>query len=81
MKKIMRRLLVGASAMALVIGLSSCGGENEPANEVASENDMNAMMADATNPFSQSEMAMDQAIGIKGSHGRAFADGLYLVER
>lgn len=63
MKKIMRRLLVGASAMALVIGLSSCGGENEPANEVASENDMNAMMADATNPFSQSEMAMDQAIG------------------
>ena len=63
MEKIMRKLLVGASAMALLIGLSSCGGNNESANEVAAENDMNAMMADAANPFSQSEMAMDQAIG------------------
>lgn len=57
----MKRTLLYMSAVALVSTLSACGGTDEPANEVAT-NDMNAMMADPNNPFAQSEMAMDQAM-------------------
>lgn len=57
----MKNFLVCMSAVALVSTLSACGGTDERANEVVA-NDMNAMTADANNPFAQSEMAMDQAM-------------------
>ena len=58
----MNRLMTGLSAIALAATLAGCGGAAEPANNSAAH-DMNAMMADPANPFAQSEMAMDQAIG------------------
>lgn len=57
----MRKILGCVSAVTLVSGLSACGGSDEPANDVAAENDMNAMMADS-GPFADAEMAMDQAM-------------------
>ena len=50
-----------ASAIALMLTISGCGGSEEPANNVAAENDMNAMMA-GSGPFSDAEMKMDQAM-------------------
>lgn len=57
----MKKYFACMSAVALVSTLSACGGTAEPANEVVA-NDMNAMAADANNPFAQSEMTMDQAM-------------------
>ena len=57
----MKKLVTGLSAMALMASLAACSGADEPAENVA-ENDMNTMMADPNNPFAQSEMAMDEAI-------------------
>ena len=57
----MKKFLVCMSAIALVSTLSACGGADEPANELVS-NDMTMMAADPNNPFAQSEMAMDKAM-------------------
>lgn len=57
----MKILITGLSAVALMTSLTACGGTDQAANDVAA-NDMNAVMADASNPFAQSEMSMDQAI-------------------
>ncbi|MDV3257081.1 MAG: DUF305 domain-containing protein [Sphingomonas sp.] len=57
----MRKTLIGMSALALVATLSACGGREEAANNVAAENDMNAMMADA-GPFADAEMRMNDAL-------------------
>ena len=57
----MKKTLICASALALVAALSSCGGRDEAANNVAAEYDMNAMMADS-GPFADAEMRMVQAM-------------------
>ena len=59
-------LMSAASAMALLI--AACGTNEEAARNDAAGNDMNAMMADPSNPFAQSEMQMNErmmaAVGI-----------------
>lgn len=57
----MKMLLSGMSSIALITGLSACGGLEQPTGNVAA-NDTNAMMADPNNPFLQSETAMNQAM-------------------
>jgi uncharacterized protein (DUF305 family) len=57
----MKLALLPMTAIALLAGLSSCGGTEVPANNVAAENDMNAMMADS-GPFAPAEMKMDRAM-------------------
>jgi uncharacterized protein (DUF305 family) len=57
----MRKAFYCMTALALVSALSACGGREEAANNVAAENDMNAMMADS-GPFADAEMKMDQAM-------------------
>ena len=57
----MRKAVYCMTALALVSALSACGGREEAANNVAAENDMNAMMADS-GPFAEAEMRMDQAM-------------------
>ena len=57
----MNKLLSGMSSIALITGLSACGGLEQPTENVAA-NDTNAMMADPNNPFLQSETAMNQAM-------------------
>ena len=57
----MRKAFYGMTTLALVSALSACGGREEAANNVAAENDMNAMMADS-GPFADAEMKMDQAM-------------------
>jgi uncharacterized protein (DUF305 family) len=57
----MRKAFYCMTALALVSALSSCGGREEAANNVAADNDMNAMMADS-GPFADAEMKMDQAM-------------------
>jgi uncharacterized protein (DUF305 family) len=57
----MKMTLIAMSALALVSTLAACGGREEAANNVAAENDMNAMMADS-GPFTDAEMKMDQAM-------------------
>lgn len=49
-------LIAGTGALALVVG--ACGSGEEP-NQVAA-NDVNAMMADASNPFADAEMQMNE---------------------
>jgi uncharacterized protein (DUF305 family) len=61
-RNIMKKTLVCMSAIALVSTLAACGREEAPGNEVVAENSMNTMMADANNPFAQSELTMDQSI-------------------
>ena len=62
-------LMSAASAMALLI--AACGTNEEAAQNDAAGNDMNAMMADASDPFAQSEMQMNErmmaAVGINAS--------------
>jgi uncharacterized protein (DUF305 family) len=53
-----KALLAAVAPLALLAG---CGGSDEPANNVAAENDMNAMMADS-GPFADAEIKMDQAM-------------------
>ena len=57
----MRRSIFCITSLALISGLSACGGSQEVANNVAAENDMNAMMTDS-GPFAEAEMKMDQAM-------------------
>ena len=54
-----KTLLMGAvSAIALLV--ASCGTNEEAAQNDAAGNETNAMMADASNPFGQSEMQMNE---------------------
>ncbi|HEY0628212.1 MAG TPA: DUF305 domain-containing protein [Sphingomicrobium sp.] len=57
----MKITLLPMTALALLAGLSSCGGTEEPADNVAAENEMNAAMADS-GPFADAEMKMDRAM-------------------
>jgi uncharacterized protein (DUF305 family) len=61
MEKKMKKRLIVAPLSAAVLTLSACGGTDEPADNVAAENDMNAMMADA-GPFADIEMRMNDAM-------------------
>lgn len=56
----MNRTKFCMSALALVSTLSACGGREEAANNVAAENDMNAMTA--AGPFGEAEMRMNDAM-------------------
>ena len=56
----MKKTMISMSALALVSTLSACGGQEEPANDVVAQNDMNAM-ADA-GPFADAEMRMNDAM-------------------
>ena len=57
----MKKTLVGISAVALVATLSACGGADAPANNIAMENDMNAMMtAEAIEPAEPVANASDE---------------------
>ena len=58
----MSKILNCLSAVALVSTLAACGRDEGPGENVVAENAMNAMMSDPSNPFAQSEMAMDQAM-------------------
>jgi uncharacterized protein (DUF305 family) len=62
-------LMSAASAMALLV--AACGSNEEAAQNDAAGTDMNAMMADASNPFAQSEMQMNNkmmaAVGINAA--------------
>lgn len=57
----MIKILTSMSALALVTTMSACSRSEAPA-ENAAMNDMNAMSPDASNPFAESEMKMDQAM-------------------
>lgn len=57
----MNKFFACMSAITFVSTLAACGGTDEPTKEVVA-NDMNAMTADANNPFAQSEMTMDKAM-------------------
>ena len=61
----MKRLSRTTTLTALALALGACGSSNEQTAENAMEqaavaNDMNAMMADPNNPFSQTEMQMNE---------------------
>ncbi len=51
----MRKAFDCISALALVSALSACGGREEVANNVAAENDMNAMIVDS-GPLASNEV-------------------------
>ncbi len=57
----MKMTLLSISALALVSSLAACGSRDQQANNVAAENDMNAMMADS-GPFGDVEMRMNDAM-------------------
>ena len=57
----MKKLLPTITLSALALVLAACGSQDEPANNVMADNDMNAMMADA-GPFAESEMRMNDAM-------------------
>lgn len=57
----MKRRLLNGTAIAMGLLLAACGSGNEAAqNETAAVDDVNAMAADANNPFAQSEMQMNE---------------------
>lgn len=62
-------LMSAASAMALLI--AACGTNEQAAQNEAAGNDMNTMMVDASNPFAQSEMQMNErmmaAVGVNAA--------------
>lgn len=57
----MKSLTTGLGVLAMAGSLVACGSADQPAENGAA-NDMNMMMADASNPFAQSELAMDRAM-------------------
>ena len=68
----MNKNLACVSALALMAAVSACGRSEEPANNVAAANDMNATMADPDNPFASIEMQMHDAM--RAAIGRSAAD-------
>lgn len=57
----MNKILLSISAMALMSGLSACGGSEESATNAVAENEMNAA-TDAGGPFADAEMRMNGAM-------------------
>ena len=57
----MKKTVLSISALALVSTLAACGTQDQPATNVAAENDMNAMTADS-GPFADVEMRMNDAM-------------------
>ena len=55
----MRKTLLMGAATAMALMIAACGTNEEAAQNEAG-NDTNAMMADASNPFAQSEMQMNE---------------------
>ena len=55
----MKKTFLMSAASALALLAAACGTNEEAAENGAAGNDMNAMMADASNPFAQSEMQMN----------------------
>ena len=56
----MRSRLLSGTVSALALLVSACGSSNEAAQNDSASADANAMMADASNPFAQSEMQMSE---------------------
>ena len=56
------KLLTTISAIALVATMSACSQSEAPAENASAMNDMNEMAPDASNPFAESEMKMNQAM-------------------
>ena len=57
----MKRRMLNGTAVALGLLLTACGSGNEATqNEAAAGEDVNAMAADPSNPFAQSEMQMNE---------------------
>ena len=55
----MKKTLLMSAASAMTLLIAACGSNEEAAQNEAVANDTNAMMADANNPFAQSEMQMN----------------------
>ena len=55
----MHRTILIAATSALALALGACGSGEESSNQAAA-NDMNAMAADASNPFADAEMQMNE---------------------
>ena len=55
----MNRTILIAATSALALALGACGSGEESPNQAAA-NDMNAMAADASNPFADAEMQMNE---------------------
>jgi uncharacterized protein (DUF305 family) len=55
----MKRTLLMSAASAMALLIAACGTSEETAQNEPAANDANAMMADASNPFAQSEMQMN----------------------
>ena len=56
----MKKKLLSSAASAIAVLVAACGINDEAAQNDAAGNDMNAIMADASNPFAQSEMQMNE---------------------
>ena len=56
----MRKTLLMSASTAMALLVAACGANEDAAQNDAAGNDMNAMMADASNPFAQSEMQMNE---------------------
>ena len=56
----MKRTLLMSAASAMALLIAACGSNEEAAQNEPAANDANAMMADASNPFAQSEMQMNE---------------------
>ena len=56
----MRKTLLLSTASAMALLLAACGASDEATENAAGGNDANAMVADASNPFAQSEMQMNE---------------------
>ena len=59
----MKKILYGISAIAFVSALSACGGNQAADNNIAAENDANAMMADSNGMTNMSGHDMNDMSG------------------
>lgn len=56
----MRKTLLMSASTAMALLIAACGANEEAVQNEAAGTDSNAMMADASNPFAQSEMQMNE---------------------
>lgn len=63
----MKKTLYGISAIALISALSACGGNKQADNNIAVENDANAMMADSNNMTNMSGHDMNNMNDVSGN--------------
>lgn len=56
------KILASVSALTLITSLSACNQSEAPAENALAMNDMNAMAMDASDPFSDSEMKMNETM-------------------